>query len=380
MLRLLHTADVHLGARHEDLGEAAAALRERQHVALRAVVDVALAERVDVVLVAGDLFDANTASRRTVERAAAELARLAGARIRVVLLPGDHDAYTRSSVYRAYDIPALAGVDMVTVLTPDAPAVHLDSLDAVVIGLAGPSLPGSGAFAGVEGLALPPATWRIGLVHASVGDAEGQIAEVALKASGLDFAALGHDHAASTGRAGTTTWAVPGSPEQVVVDRDDPGTVNLVTLDDKGGTKHVAVETRPVGASWHRELEVNTSSLQSQAVLVERLRNAVDPELVLDVRLVGDRADDLDLDPAALEEALRGACLHVRVEDRSRPPLTSGALPPPETIAGAFIRNVEGRIAELEASGQADAEAEAAELREVLRTGRRLLAGAEVAS
>ena len=82
MLRLLHTADAHLGAAHEDLGEAAAALRERQHAAFRAAVDLALAERVDGVLIAGDLFDANTASRRTVERAVAELARLAAARIR----------------------------------------------------------------------------------------------------------------------------------------------------------------------------------------------------------------------------------------------------------------------------------------------------------
>ena len=31
------------------------------------------------------------------------------------------------------------------------------------------------------------------------------------------------------------------------------------------------------------------------------------------------------------------------------PALTEGSLPSPDTIAGAFIRNVEGRIAELEA-------------------------------
>ena len=32
------------------------------------------------------------------------------------------------------------------------------------------------------------------------------------------------------------------------------------------------------------------------------------------------------------------------------PALSEGALPPADTIAGAFIRNVEGRIAELEAT------------------------------
>ena len=33
MLRLIHTADVHLGARHDDLGDQAAAQRERQFAA-----------------------------------------------------------------------------------------------------------------------------------------------------------------------------------------------------------------------------------------------------------------------------------------------------------------------------------------------------------
>ena len=40
---LLHTADVHLGARHADLGEAAAAQRERQFAAFRPAVDLAIA-------------------------------------------------------------------------------------------------------------------------------------------------------------------------------------------------------------------------------------------------------------------------------------------------------------------------------------------------
>lgn len=381
MLRLLHTADVHLGARHEDMGEAAAALRERQHLALRAVVDLALAEHVDLVLVAGDLFDANTASRRTVERAVAELARLAAAGIPAVVLPGDHDAYTRSSVYRAHDLPALiGGASMLSVLTPEQPWVHLAALDALVIGPAAERDSSGGVFADLGGLRVSAPTWQIGVIHASLGDGPGAVPIAAIESSGLDYVALGHDHVAASGMAGRVAWSVPGSPEQVVVDREAPGTVNLVTLSEQAGAKTVTVEARPVGSSWHRELEVDASAVASQAELVERLRGAADPELVLDVRIVGERPDGLELDPAAAEAAVQGAYLQLRIEDHSRPPLTAGALPPAETIAGAFIRNVEGRIAELEASGEGAADAEAAELREVLRLGRRLLAGAEVAS
>jgi hypothetical protein len=99
---------------------------------------------------------------------------------------------------------------------------------------------------------------------------------------------------------------------------------------------------------------------------------------VLDVRLVGVRPDALDLEPDEVEAALRGAFLRLRVRDVSRPPLSEGALPPAETIVGAFIRNVEGRIADLEASGDAVGVREAEELRDALRLGRLLLAGHEV--
>jgi hypothetical protein len=57
------------------------------------------------------------------------------------------------------------------------------------------------------------------------------------------------------------------------------------------------------------------------------------------------------------------------------PPLSEGPLPPSDTIAGAFIRDLEARIAELEAAGGPE---DAAELRDSLRLGRLLLAGQEV--
>src|SRR5512135_918335 len=136
MLRVLHTADVHLGARHADLGDQAAAQRERQFAAFRASVDLAIAEKVDLVLIAGDLFDSNVQPRRSVERVAAELKRLVDARIRTVLIPGTHDVYDKASIYRAYDLPALAGSvgsDLVTVLTPDKGEIAFPALELIVL-------------------------------------------------------------------------------------------------------------------------------------------------------------------------------------------------------------------------------------------------------
>jgi len=405
MLRIIHTADVHLGARHDDLGEQAAAQRERQFGAFKAAVDLALAEKVDLFLIAGDLFDSNVQPRRSVERVAAELKRLAEARIRCVIIPGTHDVYDRASIYRAFDLPVMSGSGpddgMVTVLDPDHASVHLAALDVVVHGrvfatkraphspLQGIA-PGTGSYAraadgsatdgpGSQDLAAP--TWRVGMVHGSIaipGKTEHDevvITAEEIAASGLDYLALGHWHSAQTGKSGPVTYAYSGAPEAVALDQDRAGKVLLVELDEHAGERVVTVEERQVGRTRFEKSEIDAATVDDQPRLVELLAARADPDLVLDVRLVGVRRDDLDLDPDEIETALAPSFLKVRVRDASVPALTEGPLPSADTIAGAFIRDLETRIAQLEASGSAG---EAAEARDALRLGRLLLAGHEV--
>ena len=387
MLRLLHTADVHLGARHGDLGDKAAAQRERQFAAFRATVDLALEERVDLVLIAGDLFDSNTQPRRSVERVAAELQRLAASSIRTVVIPGTHDVYDRASIYRAHDLAALAGVghdgDLVVVLTPDAPEVDLPSLDAVVYGrvFATKRAPRSPL---EEFTAAAPGTrtWRIGLVHGSIlipgrtDHDEVVVTTEEIAKSGLDYLALGHWHSTQQGRAGSTSWAYPGAPEAVAVDQDRAGKVLLVTLDvDARGARSIAIEERQVGRTRFERLDVDAATIENQPALVAQLVSLADPDLVLDVRITGVRPDELDLDVDEVESELAPSVHKIRVRDVSLAALSSGPIPAEDTILGAFIRDTEARIAELEA---ADRDAEAAEVRDVLRLGRLLLAGHEV--
>jgi DNA repair protein SbcD/Mre11 len=392
MLRIIHTADVHLGARHDDLGEQAAAQRERQFAAFKATVDLALAERVDLFLIAGDLFDSNVQPRRSVERVAAELRRLAEARIRTVIIPGTHDCYDRASIYRAYDLATMAhggpggatADGMITVLDPARPSIHLPALDAVVHArvfatkrapyspLRDPLVAGDG----------PVVAWHIGLLHGSIeipGKTEHDEVVVTtdeIARSGLDYLALGHWHSMQQGKAGSVTYAYAGAPEAVALHQDGAGKVLLVELDQRDGGRSVSIRERAVGRTRFEKLDVDAAVVADQPALIGQLAARADPDLVLDVRLVGVRRDELDLDLGEIETALAPSFLKVRVRDASLPALTDGPLPSPDTIAGAFIRDLETRITELEGAGNAEA---AAEARDALRLGRLLLAGHEVA-
>jgi exonuclease SbcD len=417
MLRILHTADVHLGARHADLGEQAAAQRERQFAAFRSAVELAIEEKVDLVLIAGDLFDSNTQPKRSVERVAAELHRLVAAKIRTVIIPGTHDVYDRSSLYRVHDLGAMAGSTaddgLITVLTPDRPTVHHPAIDAVIHGpvfatkraphsplrdvkikrsvVARPGagataevVAGSGAARDVVAGKSEGATWHIGMVHGSLAIPDRTdrddvvITREEIEATGLDYLALGHWHSVQQGKAGATSYAYSGAPEPVAVSQDGAGKVLLVELSEAAGRRTVRIEERQVGRTRFEKVDVDAHTIADQPALVTLLATRADPDLVLDVRLTGIRPDELDVVTDEVEEQLKVRFFKVRVRDLSTPALTTGSLPSPETIQGAFIRNVEAEIAEREAAGGEPNLVDAAELRDVLRLGRLLLAGHEV--
>jgi hypothetical protein len=389
MLRLLHTADVHLGARHTDLGERAAVLRERQFAAFRTSVELALVEKVDIFLIAGDLFDSNTQPRRSVERVAAELSRLARASIRTVIIPGTHDVYDGASIYRSYDLAGMARAasDWVVVLTPYLPEIVFPPLDTIIYGRVfdtkrSPRSP----LAGLDARSDTRATWKVGMVHGALAipgrtDSDSVVVtEEEIAKTGLDYLAMGHWHNAIEGRDGNVSYAYSGAPEPVAVDQDGAGQVLLVTLEDRGGRHVVSVEPKRVGQTRSEKLDLDVSGVHSQPDLIDVVGRHADSNLVFDVQLTGLFPDDLDLDLDEIERALSPSFLRFRIRDMSIPAAPEGNSAPPDTVLGAFVLTIEDQIAALEATPAPTPEAseELADLHEVLRLGRHLLEGRQV--
>jgi DNA repair exonuclease SbcCD nuclease subunit len=381
-------ADVHLGARHDDLGPTAAAQRERQFAAFARAIDLALAEKVDLVLICGDLFDSNSQPRRSVERAAAELSKLVKRHVPVVVIPGTHDCYEAGSIYRVFDLAELAGAPpdsgLVTVLTDSRPQVDLGQLPVTVISHVFPAKraaqsPLVGIRAAAEAARADrqrSGNWLIGMVHGSIAQPgrfehdEVIVTEQEIADSGLDYLALGHVHSFREGRAGSVAWAYSGAPEPVALDQDGAGQVVLVSLDERAGHRQVSVEPRPVGQTRFRKLELDGSTVASQAALAQQLRELADADLVLDARIVGVRSTELDLNVDELARQLEGSFLRLRLRDVSVVALPDVAAPPPDTILGALMRDFRARIDEDETRGESE---RAAELREALRLGVALL-------
>src|ERR1700757_2545932 len=89
-MRLLHTSDWHLGrSLHR------ADLRAAQSAFLDHLVETARAEKVDAVLVSGDVYDRAIPPLDAVALCEEALIRLREARTRVILISGNHDSARR---------------------------------------------------------------------------------------------------------------------------------------------------------------------------------------------------------------------------------------------------------------------------------------------
>lgn len=88
-MRILATADLHLGLRFAGYGSFASAIAADRFDALGRYVDLANDKGVDLFVIAGDLFDRRNVPAADVKKAAQTLNRFSGQA--VVVLPGNHD-------------------------------------------------------------------------------------------------------------------------------------------------------------------------------------------------------------------------------------------------------------------------------------------------
>ena len=209
---ILHTSDVHLDNAIGVPGEESPAQR-----GLIAVIDQAIRLEVDLLLIAGDLFDHNRVKSPCLDFATAQLSR---AQCPVVMITGNHDCMADYSIYHQYN-PCDAGdhVHFISDVSGCGDMVDLPEQQITVWG--------NGIVdhhRGNKPLGNMPAErmkeedhWFIGMTHGFYVNDEDSIYSSLItadeiEASPFDYLALGHVHQYRTMSHGGTQAAYPGSP------------------------------------------------------------------------------------------------------------------------------------------------------------------------
>lgn len=108
-MKFVHAADIHLDSPMRGLrsypGAPVEAIGELTRQAFESLIDLCLTEEVDLLLIAGDLYDGDWRDMKTGLYMRSQLHRLRDADIEVVLINGNHDA--ASVISRKLSLPGI---------------------------------------------------------------------------------------------------------------------------------------------------------------------------------------------------------------------------------------------------------------------------------
>jgi DNA repair protein SbcD/Mre11 len=374
MIRLIHTADVHIGRPFRFLGEFGRTVRAQIRETFARVLTLARDRGANVVLISGDLFDSHRADRSDIRFILDQIRGIQP--IPVCLLPGTHDLLVPDSVYRALrdrpeNLHLFEGEDVQT--------VHFQDIGLAVHARANRAR--RGGVPPLEGIRPhPQARYNVAMAHASIplghlaGDQDHDyfVSEANIQAAGVQYCALGHWHKCAEYFPGNPfrAWYC-GSPETLQFeDGEDSGYALEVILD----SDRTEVVPRRVGRYEWREVALEVVPEAGLAGTEGELDRLAGPDRIVRVALRGALPATAVLDPDALGERFVGRFAHLILETvglRTRwEDFDPQTVFPAGTVGAAFVTLAQERLSQA-------AEGDRVFWEEVLRRGTALLAGRE---
>jgi len=239
VLKFVHAADIHLDSPFVGLAEVSPDLQkllcEATFKAFDNIIDLCLEERVDFLLVAGDIYDAKDRSLRAQLRFRDGLKRLAEAGIWTFVVHGNHDPLDgwKAGLQWPGDVHVF-GADRVESVVYERDGEARAIIHGISFGKAEVRDNLAARFSRQDS-----PLFQIGLLHCNVGANTGHenyapCTRQDLERSGLDYWALGHVHNRQMLSERRPCVAYPGNTQSLRANESGPKGCLLVSVSDSG--------------------------------------------------------------------------------------------------------------------------------------------------
>ena len=297
MFTFIHAADIHLDSPLRGLefyeGAPVDAIRGATREALINMVDLAIMEKVNFLLIAGDLYDGDWKDYNTGLFFAKEMSRLREAGIGVYIAFGNHDAASRITK-RLENMPS-----NVHHFSNKKPTTEI--IEDFGVAIHGQSFPKRAVTEDISA-AYPLAKqgyFNIGILHTSLTGHAGHESYAPCTIDGLvsknyDYWALGHIHKRAI--ISEAPWIIfPGNIQGRNIKETGGKGCTLVTVEDQGD---IFVEHRNLDVMRWEICNVDASNAESPEVIIKRLKSE-------SKKIV----DNNDGRPMALRVIISGRCV-----------------------------------------------------------------------
>ena len=291
MIRILHLADLHLGYRPAFLDDKRAAIRQKERdQLLEKAVNYALepANRIDLVLIVGDLFETHRPEEKLTRSVIEQLGRLVSAGLFCVTIPGNHDEISyHDSVYRIKK-DEWPGILVQNPMPELVAAVELKRIPLRIYSLAY-----TGGLTRVNALQNfprePGEGIHIAAFHGTLdwdpGERSLPLKSADLARAGYDYIALGHLHQFQQQKVGAALAVYPGAVESKSLSDRGVGHLTVVNL----GDGKITIKKPEIAVRAHEQIELELSLLIAGSA-AGTMPAVPDPEKIVEFHSMGHRA------------------------------------------------------------------------------------------
>lgn len=207
-VKILHCADIHIGAAESFLKTAAESRRIETLLTFERIIDIAISEKVELIALAGDIFDSNSVKENFVDSV---FSKIAACKIPTVFAAGNHDPLNNDSPFKTRELP-----ENLFVLDVTDDCLTFEDLGVKVYGRSFESafLKGTAAFSIKPSADYINIMVQHGDLCSDLNSDYNAITPTFVKKSGMDYIALGHIHKRTpVGKIENTSFAYCGCPE-----------------------------------------------------------------------------------------------------------------------------------------------------------------------
>ncbi|MBO5211069.1 MAG: DNA repair exonuclease [Clostridia bacterium] len=334
-VKILHTADIHIGARDAFLGTTAESRRFETLLTFERIVDLAKEKGIQLIAIAGDLFDSNNIEPAFIDGVFNKIKTVP--EIKVVFAAGNHDPLTADSPFLTRTLP-----QNLYVLPTKESVITFEDIKVKVYGKSFESV----YLKGEEEFTLPTDNDYInimvqhGELRADLGSDYNSITPKFVKKSGMDYIALGHVHARTPiGRIENTHFAYCGCPEGQGFDELDQKGVYLGTISKSGSD----LEFIPVSKRQHivRKIDI-TGAEDICKTILDDLKANIDnyADNLYKIELVGNIPPEAELNLAEITARLSAVLYFVKLRDKTEFLVDLELLATEPTLKGVFVKNI----------------------------------------
>lgn len=341
-VKILHCADLHFDTPFKELNkETSQVSKEELLQVFKNIIDLTINENVEVLLIAGDVFDNLTVNKNTLFFISNQMKRIKN--VKVFISPGNHDPYNEKSFYRIIKWP-----ENVYIFNGNMKFKEVEELNLIVWG--------AGFKNNYEEKTLlrevnaDKDKINIMLIHGDIvsGNSKNEYNPIYINdiyKSDIDYIALGHRHK-FTGilKEGRTSYAYSGCPQGRGFDEEGEKGIIIGEV-YKGGTDLKFIKTSK-REYIIREIDISNTNTYDEVIfkILEDIDSKDIKKNFYKIILKGQIKEHFTLNENILMERLKDKFYYIKIVNDTSIAIDLKELSMDYSIKGKFIENMFNKI------------------------------------